>query len=52
MQVGDLVKANFPDLLNVHGAHLVVESRRNWVKILGCGMWIRWTDLEAINESR
>ena len=52
MQVGDLVKANFPDLINVHGAHLVVESRRNWVKILGCGMWILMTDLEAINESR
>ena len=52
MQVGDLVRANIPELINVHGAHLVVESRRNWVKILGCGMWIRWTDLEAINASR
>ena len=52
MKVGDLVKANFPDLLNVHGAHLVVESRTGWVKILGCGMWILMTDLEVINESR
>ena len=52
VKVGDLVKANFPDLINVHGAHLVVESRINWAKILGCGMWIAWADLEVINESR
>ena len=52
MEVGDLVKANIPDLINVHGAHLVVESRRNWVKILGCGLWIRWADFEVVNASR
>lgn len=52
MQVGDLVKANFPELINVHGAHIVVQSRTNWAKILGCGMWIRWTDLELVNANR
>ena len=51
-KVGDLVKANLPDVIQVHGAHLVVESRINWVKILGCGMWIRRTDLEVVNASR
>lgn len=52
MQVGDLVKAVQPDVIQVHGVHLVVKARINWVKILGCGMWIRCTDLEAINASR
>ena len=50
MQVGDLVMASFPDLINVHGAHLVVESRRPWAKILGRRQWIRWDDLYRVSH--
>jgi hypothetical protein len=52
MKAGDLVKPIYPDLIGIRGAHLVVMSRTNWVKILGCGMWIRWADLELINANR
>ena len=63
MKVGDLVRKRHPRRLSNSSsdgvrdgrAHIVTETRINWIKVLAHGEsvgWLREDDWEIVNESR